>query len=399
MKLEFADLSSLIAKALRQPNDDPEPHLSNLWNIESELITDVQNGRLVVCHPDTLAAYAPPITDDELNSSVLIPEHSLVEYLGVTRGIEVRLKSHGLGPDFWTFENAAADVQKEIDWLGPQGMTFLSYLLEDAIKGEISVFDPDTLKEFDPTVRSIRPSEDFVCSNDVWDCYFLGGEMYLLDVDIKRWPSTPISKVHRPLSLRDKKPWLTEAIDARPGLYLYEQAAWEIADAQEWNDATFQDFLLDMAFAIRSNQLPIYKPRTGIAASPETQTKWYVSADGVNDWLSKESHIAFRWERSDARTNNALEEKTSPLMKDKSKVRSPTWRDVAMPYIVQVFKSGQYSTAKALYNALEKKAGSEGCPFEKGIGPHAHSLFVREISQPVALKTFQTAWPEIRGSN
>ena len=399
LSLKFADLPSLIAKALRQPHDAPKLPPADLWDIERELTADAQRGRLVVCHPETLAAYTPPIPEVELNSSVVIPEHYLVDYLGATRGIEVRLKSHGLGPIFWTFENAAVDVQKILEWEGPKGKTFLSYLLEEAQKGEISVFDPDTLTAFDPSIRGIRPHNDFVCANDVWDCYFLGGDMYLRADEIGSWPNGRISDVNRPPSLRDKKPWMTEEHFARPGLYLYQQAAWEIADAEKWDDATFQDFLFDLSFAIRSNQLAIFKPRTGISASPETQTKWFVTVEGVNDWLAKRSHLAYRWERLDGSHSVVSEEGPTPTEISRRAVRKRTWRDVAMPYIVQFYKSGQYSTAKALYNALEKRAGSEGSPFEKGVGPHAHSLFVREIAQSVALKTIQTAWLEIRESN
>lgn len=73
-----------------------------------------------------------------------------------------------------------------------------------------------------------------------------------------------------------------------------------------------------------------------------------------------------------------------------------TWRDVAWPYMVSVFKSGQYATAKEFYRALETKAGVDS-PFESGTGPNRGSLFVRETSEKLTLKTVQnTAWPQLK---
>jgi hypothetical protein len=402
LTLAFVDLPLLIAKAMRQNQNSPEPSSRELWDLKYALVTDVQHGRLVVCHPKTLAAYLPPVPENELNKSVLIPEPGLVEYLAVTRGIEVHLKRHGLGPDFWTFENAAADVQKTREWTDGTKTTFLSYLLEDARTGDTSVFDPDTLKAFDPAVRTIRPSIDLVGTEDVWDCYVLGGDMWRRSYDdndnddeVQRWPGTRISDVDRPPSLRDKKPWTEEDIEALPGLYLYQQAAWEIAEQQRWHDATFQDFLLDMAEAIRGNHLTIYKPKTGVPVSPETQSKWFVSVNGVNEWLEKSSSITYRWDRPAPHPSTLAESHSDPVKKTNKRSKKRTWRDVAMPYIVQTLRSGQYSTAKELYNELMRTSGSVDSPFEKGIGPHRHELFVREISQSIALSTFEKARGEI----
>lgn len=75
-----------------------------------------------------------------------------------------------------------------------------------------------------------------------------------------------------------------------------------------------------------------------------------------------------------------------------------TWRDVAWPYIVETFKTGQYSTAKDFYRALESRTSADESPFAKGTGPNLHSLYVREISETVTLKTIQNAWAEIRAT-
>lgn len=79
-------------------------------------------------------------------------------------------------------------------------------------------------------------------------------------------------------------------------------------------------------------------------------------------------------------------------------VKRRTWRDIAWPYVVETFKAGQYSTAKEFYRALENKAGTSGSPFDHGIGANLHSLYVRELSTTVSLKTIQNAWQKIRAT-
>ena len=83
---------------------------------------------------------------------------------------------------------------------------------------------------------------------------------------------------------------------------------------------------------------------------------------------------------------------------ERFQVKRRTWRDVAWPYVVETFKAGQYSTAKDFYRALENKAGASDSPFEKGTGVNIHSLYVREISETVTLKTIQNAWADIKAS-
>lgn len=78
-----------------------------------------------------------------------------------------------------------------------------------------------------------------------------------------------------------------------------------------------------------------------------------------------------------------------------AKARRRTWRDVSSAYIVEIMRAGQYATAKELYRALEGKAGPES-PFDKGVGPYRGSLFVREIAQPVSIKTIQNNWDALR---
>lgn len=78
-----------------------------------------------------------------------------------------------------------------------------------------------------------------------------------------------------------------------------------------------------------------------------------------------------------------------------ARAKPRTWWDVSSAYIVEVMQAGQYATAKELYRALEAKAGSNA-PFDKGTGASRGSLFVREIAQPLSLKTVQNNWPALR---
>ncbi len=73
-----------------------------------------------------------------------------------------------------------------------------------------------------------------------------------------------------------------------------------------------------------------------------------------------------------------------------------SWRVVAKPYVVEKLRAGRFATAVVLFHMLYEEAGSAGSPFEKGEGQHRGSLWIREISAPLALKTIQNSWGELR---
>ena len=89
----------------------------------------------------------------------------------------------------------------------------------------------------------------------------------------------------------------------------------------------------------------------------------------------------------------AAEPQAAPVVNTKAKPR--TWWEISSAYIVEVMQAGQYATAKELYRALEAKAGPNG-PFDRGEGANRGSLFVREIAQPLSVKTVQNNWPALR---
>ena len=100
----------------------------------------------------------------------------------------------------------------------------------------------------------------------------------------------------------------------------------------------------------------------------------------------------------DTKPQAAPAQTTTPAPVVNPKAKRRTWRDVAWPYVVQTFKASQYATAKDFYRALENKAGTSDSPFDKGTGVNLHSLYVREMSETVMLKTIQNAWAEIKAS-
>lgn len=78
-----------------------------------------------------------------------------------------------------------------------------------------------------------------------------------------------------------------------------------------------------------------------------------------------------------------------------SGIKLPAWLDFTGNYITGTMENRQIESVKALYRALEAKAGPES-PFDKGTGQNLGSLYVREISATVSLKTMQNNWKLIR---
>lgn len=110
----------------------------------------------------------------------------------------------------------------------------------------------------------------------------------------------------------------------------------------------------------------------------------------------RETQLQAKAQATTASAADAVAIGSSGSVKRARAKRRRTWRDVALPYMEEVFKAGQYPTAKEFYRALEKKAGA-GSPFDRGTGPNSDCLFVREISEKVSFKTVQNvAWPQLK---
>ncbi len=117
----------------------------------------------------------------------------------------------------------------------------------------------------------------------------------------------------------------------------------------------------------------------------------------LRDWYSaaQEMQIKLPPEAVSFMEYVAAQANATPAPVVKTKAKRSTWWDVSSPYIVEVMQAGQYATGKELYRALEAKAGPNS-PFDKGTGDNRGSLFVREIAQPLSVKTVLNKLPALR---
>lgn len=101
-------------------------------------------------------------------------------------------------------------------------------------------------------------------------------------------------------SPRDFKPWesLMSFYEPINGLYMYEQAAREIADAQGMPDAALEALESEMRQAIRDGKLKIRSRHTSMETAteqPDSRLLWLVTVGDVNHWLESKG-VSYRWE-------------------------------------------------------------------------------------------------------
>jgi hypothetical protein len=75
--------------------------------------------------------------------------------------------------------------------------------------------------------------------------------------------------------------------------------------------------------------------------------------------------------------------------------RRSNWRDVALTYVVETYRTGKYKTARVFYQTLVNRADSQNSPFKV----RDRELFLSEIGQSVSEKTIQNAMPEIKNAS
>ncbi|MES2024479.1 MAG: hypothetical protein V4448_02875 [Pseudomonadota bacterium] len=116
---------------------------------------------------------------------------------------------------------------------------------------------------------------------------------YKLEV-IHGIPLIPVRKK----SPRDYKPWetLPQAFDVVDGVYMYQQAAREIADTQGWSESKLEALEADMISAINKGVLPIRSRKTGMVIRPDALDSglMLVTPDDVNLWL-KNCGVPYLW--------------------------------------------------------------------------------------------------------
>lgn len=102
----------------------------------------MQDGTLIVRNPAGMGRHTLPM-GHALQRAVMLPEIDLESFLNA-RGIELRLTPHGSGPDYWTLENAAAALQKQLNWHYGTRAELQDQLQQAAASGALVILDPHT---------------------------------------------------------------------------------------------------------------------------------------------------------------------------------------------------------------------------------------------------------------
>lgn len=283
--VQFSDLPHMMATAMH-PEGGMAYGAARI-NLEDELKLAVRDGLLRVRNPAGLGFHTFP-HGDALQRAVLIPDTDLEPFLNA-RGIELRITPHGNGPEYWTLENAAAAMQEQLNWHDGTRAEFQDQLQEAAKSGALVILDPRTCL---PPLRteSVRTYWEYVTPDSV--------NTWLASLKAPyRWsPAPPLVAVpHK--SPRDFKPWetLPKAFNVIDGVYLYQQAAREIADAEGWDDSKLEAFESQMASAVNDGSLPIRSRKTGmVIAHDALDALTLVTVDDVNEWLER-NRVPYRW--------------------------------------------------------------------------------------------------------
>lgn len=283
--VKFSDLAHLMAKAMHPSDDELSSYGAARINLEEELKKAVTGGSLVVRNPGGLGHHTLPV-GAALQSAVLIPNIDLPAFLEA-RGMGLRLTPAGNGPKFWTLRNAATALQIQEGWHDGTTASFLLKLCEAACRGEMVMRDPQT----DLIEKSgvVLDAVNTVTPADVNAWLDTQGVAY-------RWNVAPLIKVpHK--SPRDFKPWDTLVPFYEPlnGLFMYQQAAREIADAEDWSDARLVALEAEMLCAINDHVLPVRDRSTGMEAKHDAwDALKLVTVDDVNEWLERK-RVPYRW--------------------------------------------------------------------------------------------------------
>ena len=163
-----------------------------------------------------------------------------------------------------------------------------------------------------------------------------------------------------------------------------------------------QDLTPEQAFEIVANDPALKNHR---AADDPITAMWLLGAAAHKKWrellsvaierheltlLDFASKLPINAPATDTATPAPVAASEAPAQRAKRR----SWLDVTGVYITEILRAGQYANGKALFNALESKAGT-GSPFDKGVGANRGSLFVRELSQTLTMKTVQNNWEKL----
>jgi hypothetical protein len=152
----------------------------------------------------------------------------------------------------------------------------------------------------------------------------------------------------------------------------------------------------DMQTAHREDKLIVRNPvhKRPIPLTEKSSWSDFVTPADVDAWLENQG-VDYRFPVALDFQVQVVQQLSGAVLETRG-AKNKNWKDIVFPYVIKTFQAGQFATAKLLFKKLELGAGVEDSPFEKGTGTHVGSLFIREINQPLALKTFQNAWNEIK---
>lgn len=446
--VRFSELAHMMAKAMHPSDAELDHYGATRLNLDDDLPRAVREGELVVRNPAGMGKHTFP-HGASLQSAVMLPT-DLQPFLA-ERGIELRLTAHGSGPNYWTLENAAIALQTQEGWHGGTRAEFLDQLQEAAQRGELTVREPRTcLPAKSPQARTFW---EVVTPADLNAWLEKQAAPYRWKVDAtEAEPQVEAAKVPyfypEFARLQPRTPWAGGRMVNTDVLTLADAACMATKHAGE--PVTIGDFLraaargeitlraiVHRAAKVRKHDGGVYcnrgepneniVPRGCIANLPLTACQHLANAGRASwrtfDSFEERNGMLMRYTKGmltddepdfetvpdDCRVMgydvHALadeytapeatqaEPKAAPVMNTKAKSR--TWWEISSAYIVEVMQAGQYATAKELYRTLEAKAGPNA-PFDKGTGASLGSLFVREIAQPLSLKTVQNNWPALR---
>lgn len=307
--LKFSELAHRMAKAIHPSESETMDYAAARINLDAELQCAVQHGSLYVRNPAGLGRHQFP-HGDALQRAVLMP-HDLRTFLE-TRGIELRLIPGGNGPTVWTIENAAASIAEQQEWHESARATLQDQMLEAAIDGKMVVRHPHT--DLPQNTGHVRVSYELVTRSDV--------NVWLEAIGASfRWTDPQQLATISKTSPRDFMPWKTlpDAFNVINGVYMYEQAARQIADAEGWDDSKLEALEAEMRDAINSGTLKTRSRQTGMVIKPDLLGSiWLVTVDDVNEWLTNEG-VNYRWA-----SGPALEAKAKAVNLSTVKSAKPT---------------------------------------------------------------------------
>lgn len=102
-------------------------------------------------------------------------------------------------------------------------------------------------------------------------------------------------------SPRDFRPWEILVAFYKPvkGVFMYQLAARQIADAEGWSDSQMEALEAEMSWAIANGLLPQRSRKTGMVIAPgASEMLTLVTVNDVNKWLEdklKDDDVKYQW--------------------------------------------------------------------------------------------------------